>query len=970
MTEQSSRPSFSDRHIGPDGAALSRILDVVAAGSLDELAERAVPASILDGSVDGIAAGLAGLPLPLGEHEALAELAALAARNVVATSMIGLGYYDTLTPPVLTRNILENPAWYTAYTPYQPEISQGRLEALLNFQTMVSDLTGMDVAGASMLDEATAAAEAMTLLRRANRGSTSPRFVVDDDVFPQTWAVLETRAEPLGIELVRHDVTGGLPDGEFFGVLVQFPGASGAVVDHSAMIDDAHTRGALVAVGADLLALTLLTSPGDMGADACFGTTQRFGVPMGFGGPHAGYLAVRNGHARQLPGRLVGVSVDADGNLAYRLALQTREQHIRREKATSNICTAQVLLAIVAAMYAAYHGSSGLRDIARRVNAHAVALADGLAASNISVESASFFDTITALVPGRARSVVESAQRSGINLLTVDDDRVSIACDEATTTDIVEQVLAAFDAAPSADSARSSLPDSLIRTSEFLTHPAFTRHRTETSMLRYLRMLADKDIALDRSMIPLGSCTMKLNATAEMESITWPGFARLHPFAPDSDTEGIRAVIADVEKWLVDITGYDAVSLQPNAGSQGEYAGLHAIRDYHLGRGDSHRDICLIPSSAHGTNAASAVMAGMKVVVVTCRANGDVDVDDLRAKIGEHADSLAAIMITYPSTHGVYEHDIDEICAAVHDAGGQVYVDGANLNALVGLARPGRFGGDVSHLNLHKTFCIPHGGGGPGVGPVAVRSHLAPYLPGHPLRPELGSGATISAAPFGSASILSITWAYVRMMGAEGLRRATLTAIASANYIARRLDEYFPVLYTGKNGMVAHECILDLRGLTKATGVTVDDVAKRLADYGFHAPTMSFPVAGTLMVEPTESEDLDEIDAFCDAMIAIRGEIDRVGSGEWPSTDNPLRGAPHTARCLVGEWTHPYTREEAAYPWEANAKRGSIAAGRAKVWPAVRRIDGAHGDRNLVCSCPPIADLEWSPRSDSASPRG
>ncbi|OZF44422.1 glycine dehydrogenase (aminomethyl-transferring) [Rhodococcus sp. 14-2470-1b] len=970
MTEQSPRPSFSDRHIGPDSAALSHILDVVAAGSLDELAQRAVPASILDGTVDGIADGLAGLPLPLGEHEALAELAALAAKNVVATSMIGLGYYDTLTPPVLTRNILENPAWYTAYTPYQPEISQGRLEALLNFQTMVSDLTGLDVAGASMLDEATAAAEAMTLLRRANRGSTSPRFVVDDDVFPQTWAVLQTRAEPLGIELVRHDVTGGLPDGEFFGVLLQFPGASGAVVDHSAVIDDAHARGALVAIGADLLALTLLTSPGEMGADACFGTTQRFGVPMGFGGPHAGYLAVRNGHARQLPGRLVGVSVDADGNLAYRLALQTREQHIRREKATSNICTAQVLLAIVAAMYAAYHGSSGLRDIARRVNSHAVALADGLAASNISVESTSFFDTITALVPGRARGVVEAAQRSGINLRLVDDDRVSIACDEATTTDIVEQVLAAFDAGPSTKSARSSLPDSLIRTSEFLTHPAFTRHRTETSMLRYLRMLADKDIALDRSMIPLGSCTMKLNATAEMESITWPGFARLHPFAPDSDTEGIRAVIADVEKWLVDITGYDAVSLQPNAGSQGEYAGLHAIRDYHLGRGDSHRDICLIPSSAHGTNAASAVMAGMKVVVVTCRANGDVDVDDLRAKIGTHADSLAAIMITYPSTHGVYEHDIDEICAAVHDAGGQVYVDGANLNALVGLARPGRFGGDVSHLNLHKTFCIPHGGGGPGVGPVAVRSHLAPYLPGHPLRPELGSGATISAAPFGSASILSITWAYVRMMGAEGLRRATLTAIASANYIARRLDEYFPVLYTGENGMVAHECILDLRGLTKATGVTVDDVAKRLADYGFHAPTMSFPVAGTLMVEPTESEDLDEIDAFCDAMIAIRGEIDRVGSGEWPSTDNPLRGAPHTARCLVGEWTHPYTREEAAYPWEANAKRGSISAARAKVWPAVRRIDGAHGDRNLVCSCPPVADLEWSPQSDSASPRG
>ncbi|MGB7236759.1 MAG: aminomethyl-transferring glycine dehydrogenase [Rhodococcus sp. (in: high G+C Gram-positive bacteria)] len=946
MTEQTSRPSFSDRHIGPDRQELVRILDTVGVASLEELATRAVPASILDTSADGISDGLDVLPQPIGEHDALAELADLAAQNTVATSMIGLGYYDTLTPPVLTRGILENPAWYTAYTPYQPEISQGRLEALLNFQTMVSDLTAMDVANASMLDEASAAAEAMTLLRRANRSSTSPRFVVDTDVFPQTFAVLETRAEPLGIELVRHDVAQGMPDGDFFGVLAQFPGASGILVDHRRMIEQAHERGALAAVGADLLALTITTPPGELGADVCFGTTQRFGVPMGYGGPHAGYLAVRSAHARQLPGRLVGVSVDADGDLAYRLALQTREQHIRREKATSNICTAQVLLAIVAAMYASYHGSSGLRAIAQQVNGHARSLARGLREAGVELAGEAFFDTVTAVVPGRARTVVHAAKQAGINLRLVDDDRVGVACDEATTPAHIEAVLAAFGAKHSTVDQESSIPDALVRTSEFLTHPAFTRHRTETSMLRYLRTLSDKDIALDRSMIPLGSCTMKLNATAEMESITWPGFARLHPFAPDSDTVGIRSLIADVEKWLVDITGYDAVSLQPNAGSQGEYAGLLAIRSYHRDRGESHREICLIPSSAHGTNAASAVMAGMKVVVVSCRANGDVDVDDLRAKIEQHRTTLAAIMITYPSTHGVYEHEIDDICAAVHDAGGQVYIDGANLNALVGLARPGRFGGDVSHLNLHKTFCIPHGGGGPGVGPVGVRSHLAPYLPGHPLRPDLGGGAPVAAAPFGSASILSITWAYVRMMGAEGLRRATLTAIASANYIARRLDEHFPVLYTGDNGMVAHECILDLRGLTKSTGVTVDDVAKRLADYGFHAPTMSFPVAGTLMVEPTESEDLDEIDAFCDAMIAIRAEIDRVGTGEWPATDNPLRGAPHTARCLVGEWSHPYSREEAVYP--------EAVSGRAKVWPAVRRIDGAHGDRNLVCSCPPI----------------
>nr|WP_216906692.1 aminomethyl-transferring glycine dehydrogenase [Nocardia noduli] len=931
--------SFADRHIGPDRAELARMLPVVGVGSLDDLATAAIPARILDDT----ATALAGLPAAVSEHEVLAELAALAHSNTVATSMIGLGYYDTLTPPVLVRSLLENPAWYTAYTPYQPEISQGRLEALLNFQTMVSDLTGMDVANASMLDEATAAAEAMTLLRRAGK-SKSTRLLIDTDLFPQTRTVLETRAEPLGIELVAADLSSGaLPEGDFFGVLVQAPGASGRVVDWREVVAAGHERGALVAVGADLLALTLITSPGEQGADVCFGTTQRFGVPLGFGGPHAGYLAVRQAFARQLPGRLVGVSVDADGDPAYRLALQTREQHIRREKATSNICTAQVLLAIVAAMYASYHGADGLRAIARRVHAHAAAVAAGLGGALVHGD---FFDTVLAHVPGGAEAVVAKAKARGINLRLVDADHVGIACDEATTTAHVTAVLESFGTARSLDAAApAQSPRAAIetRTTEFLTHPAFTSYHTETAMLRYLRRLSDKDIALDRSMIPLGSCTMKLNATAEMEPITWPGFARVHPYAPVEDAPGLLKVVSDLENWLAEITGYDAVSLQPNAGSQGEYAGLLAIRRYHLDRGDAHRDTCLIPSSAHGTNAASAAMVGMRVEVVRCRDNGDVDLDDLRAKIADHAERLSCIMITYPSTHGVYEHEVAELCALVHEAGGQVYVDGANLNALVGLARPGHFGGDVSHLNLHKTFCIPHGGGGPGVGPVAVRSHLTGYLPGDPL--ESGSHA-VSAAKYGSASILPITWAYIRMMGADGLRRATLSAIASANYIARRLDEYFPVLYTGDNGMVAHECILDLREITKRTGVTVDDVAKRLADYGFHAPTMSFPVAGTLMVEPTESENLAEIDEFIEAMIAIRAEIDQVAAGVWPVTDNPLRGSPHTAASLVGEWDHPYSRETAVYP------RG-LAHARAKVWPSVRRIDGAYGDRNLVCSCPP-----------------
>lgn len=936
MPDQS---TFAARHIGPDSQAIAAMLAVIGVDSLDELAAKAVPTGILDRLADGAAPGLDRLPAPASETEALAELRALADANTVAVSMIGQGYYDTLTPPVLLRNILENPAWYTAYTPYQPEISQGRLEALLNFQTMVADLTGLEVANASMLDEGTAAAEAMTLMHRAARGKSN-RLAVDADVFAQTAAILATRAKPLGIELVTADLADGLPDGDFFGVVAQLPGAGGRVTDWTALVQQAHDRGALVAIGADLLACTLITPPGEIGADVAFGTTQRFGVPMGFGGPHAGYLAVHANHARQLPGRLVGVSLDADGNPAYRLALQTREQHIRRDKATSNICTAQVLLAVMAAMYASYHGAEGLTAIARRVHAHAEAIAAALGDALVHDK---YFDTVLARVPGRAAEVIAAAKAKGINLWRVDDDHVSVACDEVTTDEHVAAVLEAFGVQP----AEPVCAGIITRTSEFLTHPAFTQYRTETAMMRYLRTLADKDIALDRSMIPLGSCTMKLNAAAEMEPITWPEFARQHPFAPASDTLGLRRLIGDLETWLVHITGYDAVSLQPNAGSQGEYAGLLAIHDYHASRGEPHRDICLIPSSAHGTNAASAALAGMRVVVVACHSNGDVDLDDLRAKVAEHGERLSTLMITYPSTHGVYEHDIADICAAVHDAGGQVYVDGANLNALVGLARPGKFGGDVSHLNLHKTFCIPHGGGGPGVGPVAVRSHLAAFLPGHPHAPELPHGHPVSSAPYGSASILPISWAYIRMMGAEGLRAASLTAITSANYIARRLDEYFPVLYTGENGMVAHECILDLRGITKATGVTVDDVAKRLADYGFHAPTMSFPVAGTLMVEPTESETLTEVDAFCEAMIAIRREIDRVGAGEWSVDDNPLRGAPHTAECLViGEWDHPYTREEAAYPLGKDF--------RPKVWPPVRRIDGAYGDRNLVCSCPPV----------------
>ena len=941
---------FADRHIGTDEGDQAKMLSAIGYPSLAELAAAAVPRAIR--STEPL-----NLPHAATEAEALAELRAIAAENTVLTSMIGLGYYDTVTPPVILRNVLENPAWYTAYTPYQPEISQGRLEALLNFQTVVEDLTGLPIANASLLDESTAAAEAMTLCRRSTKAPGV--FVVDADCFPQTIEVVRTRALPLGLDVVVADLSTGLPEGDCFGVLVQYPGASGVARDLSDLVQQAHDRGALVAVAADLLALTLLRAPGEFGADIAVGTSQRFGVPLGYGGPHAGYMAVRDGLQRSLPGRLVGVSLDADGNPAYRLALQTREQHIRRDKATSNICTAQVLLAVIASMYAVYHGPDGLAAIARRVHRYAAVLAAGLRRAGVQVVHETFFDTVLARVPGRAAEVVAAAADRGVNLWPRDADHVGIACDEATTRSALTAVWAAFgaeglDADDVDTSTEDALPAELARISRYLEHPVFQTHHSETAMMRYLRRLADADYALDRGMIPLGSCTMKLNAVAEMEAVTWPEFGRMHPFAPAAQAAGYRRLFADLERWLVEITGYDAVSLQPNAGSQGEFAGLLAIHAYHAARGEQHRDVCLIPASAHGTNAASAVMAGMRVVVVASRDNGEVDLDDLRAKIGTHREALAAIMVTYPSTHGVYEEGIGELCALVHDAGGQVYVDGANLNALVGWARPGRFGADVSHLNLHKTFCIPHGGGGPGVGPVAVRAHLAPYLPNHPLvagaGPASGVGP-IAGAPWGSASILPISWAYVRMMGAEGLTRATGAAVLAANYVAQRLSGSYPVLYTGQHGLVAHECIVDLRPITRQTGVSVDDVAKRLIDYGFHAPTMSFPVAGTLMIEPTESEDLAELDRFCAAMIAIRAEIGKVASGEYDASDNPLRNAPHTAAALLGDqWPHPYPREVAAYPLPGSQ--------RAKYWPPVRRIDGAYGDRNLICSCPPLSAYE------------
>ncbi|WP_397187335.1 aminomethyl-transferring glycine dehydrogenase [Nocardioides ochotonae] len=909
--------------------------------SLEELMDAAVPGAIR--SADAL-----DLPPALSEHQVADELRALAAANRPGEAMIGLGYHATITPPVIRRNVLEDPSWYTAYTPYQPEISQGRLEALLNFQTMVGDLTGLPTANASLLDEGTAAAEAMTLVRRANRAASGP-FVVDADALPQTIEVVRTRAEAMGIEVVLADLTDGLPAGldQVCGVLVQYPGASGRITDPRPAIDAAHERGGLAVVAADLLALTLLESPGTLGADVAVGTTQRFGVPLFHGGPHAGYMAVRAGLERHLPGRLVGVSIDAEGRPAYRLALQTREQHIRRDKATSNICTAQVLLAVVASMYAVYHGPEGLRGIARHTHTLATRAAASLAAAGLAITTDTFFDTFGVVVPGRAAEVVAAARAEGLQLRLVDADTVGLSFSEVSGEQTLRGLHAAFGVAAQEVEPAAALPAELARTTSYLTHEVFSAHRSETQMLRYLRRLSARDYALDRGMIPLGSCTMKLNATTEMEPVSLPGFADLHPFVPAEDAAGYHRLVAELEGWLAEATGYDRVSVQPNAGSQGELAGLLAIRGYHRAHGQEARDVCLIPSSAHGTNAASAVMAGMRVVVVKAGEDGAVDLDDLRAQCEKHADDLAAIMVTYPSTHGAYEDTVTELCEIVHAHGGQVYIDGANFNALLGYAKPGEFGGDVSHLNLHKTFCIPHGGGGPGVGPVALRAHLAPYLPSHGMHPDPerrdGIGA-ISAAPYGSAGILPISWAYVRLMGAAGLTRATASAVLAANYVAARLDEYFPVLYRGHNGLVAHECILDLRPLTKATGVSVDDVAKRLVDYGFHAPTMSFPVAGTLMVEPTESEDLGEIDRFCDAMIAIRAEIERVASGEWKVADSPLRHAPHTSAAVLGEWDRAYPRELGAFPTGPDPD---------KYWPPVARIDQAYGDRNLVCSCPP-----------------
>jgi len=943
---------FASRHIGPTPAEQERMLAALGYGSLDELTTAALPPGLAGG-------GLAGLPPAASEAEAQARLRALAAQNQLLTSMIGLGYYGTVTPAVIRRNVLENPAWYTAYTPYQPEISQGRLEALLNFQTMVEDLTGLAVAGASLLDEATAAAEAMTLARRAaHQGSV---FLADARCLPQTLAVLATRAAPLGIDLVVTEVTvqavAAQAAGELFGVLLPYPDATGEVRDLRPVIAAARERGALTAVSADLLALTLLTPPGELGADIALGTTQRFGVPMAYGGPHAAYIAVRDGLARQLPGRLVGVSLDAAGRPAYRLALQAREQHIRRERATSNICTAQVLLAVIAGMYATYHGPDGLAAIAGAVHRKAAVLAASLRAAGCGVAHGEFFDTVAVTgIPGGAAAGVARARRLGYNLYLAGPDTVQAACDETTTEQHLRDVVAALaDTDPAGvrlANTGDALPAALRRTSVFLTHPVFREHHSETSLLRYLRRLADFDLALDRTMIPLGSCTMKLNAAAEMEPITWPQFADLHPFAPADQVTGYATLIGELGSWLAEITGYAAVSLQPNAGSQGELAGLLAIRAYHAARGERERGVCLIPESAHGTNAASAVLAGLRVVVVACGKDGAIELPDLHAKLAAHQGRVAAIMLTYPSTNGVFEETVTEVCGAVHDAGGQVYVDGANLNALMGLARPGRFGADVSHLNLHKTFCIPHGGGGPGVGPVAVGAHLAPFLPGSPApgahaAGHAGGTGPVAAAPYGSAGILPISWAFIAMMGPDGLRRASQVAILAANYIARRLDAHYPVLYTGRNGLVAHECIIDLRPLTKQTGVTVDDVAKRLIDYGFHAPTMSFPVPGTLMIEPTESEDLAEIDRFCAAMVAIRQEIARVAAGDYDREDNPLSNAPHTAPMLLAaDWKHPYSREEAAYPL-AGDQRG-------KYWPPVRRIDQAYGDRNLVCACPPV----------------
>ncbi len=944
---------FVRRHLGPGPAQIADMLATLGLGSLDELVSRTVPADI-------VSKRPLDLPPAKSERETLSALRKIAALNQVRVSMIGMGYYGTILPPVILRNVLENPGWYTAYTPYQAEVSQGRLEALLNFQQMIIDLTGMQLANASLLDEATAAAEAMAMARRLCKREADVFFVADD-CHPQTVAVIETRARALGLEVVVGDPFAGLGERELFGVLVQYPGSGGEVRDLTTVIEAAHARGALAIVAADLLSLALLTPPGEMGADIVVGSAQRFGVPMGYGGPHAAFFATRDEHKRSTPGRIIGVSVDRAGRTALRMALQTREQHIRREKATSNICTAQVLLAVIASLYAVYHGPEGLRTIARRAHRLARILAEGLRRLGFAVETQAFFDTVTVKAPGKAAEIADRAEALGVNLRRRDADRLGLAVDETTRRENVETVWRAF----AADAGKrlaideidaelgECLPKNLVRASDFLTHPVFQTHHGETEMLRYLRRLAAKDVALDRSMIPLGSCTMKLNATTEMIPVTWREFGQLHPFAPADQALGYRKLFNELEAMLCEATGFDAFSLQPNAGSQGEFAGLLTIRKYHQSRGQGGRDVCLIPASAHGTNPASATMAGMRVVVVACDDEGNVDLDDLKAKAEEHSARLAALMITYPSTHGVFETAIRDICRTVHDNGGQVYMDGANFNAMLGIARPGEIGADVSHLNLHKTFCIPHGGGGPGVGPIGVGKHLAPFLPDHPLvagvNPAAGPDGTIgavAAAPWGSAGILPISWTYVTLMGAAGLRKATEVAILNANYVAKRLDPHYPVLYTGRNGMVAHECIVDLRPLKESAGVTVDDVAKRLVDYGFHAPTMSFPVADTLMIEPTESESKRELDRFCDAMIAIRAEAAAIEKGEMDRADNPLKNAPHTHHLLIAEeWEHPYTREQAFFPLKALHDD--------KYWPPVARIDNVAGDRNLVCTCPP-----------------
>jgi glycine dehydrogenase len=939
---------FSDRHIGLSPQDQQAMLEELGYHTVDALLDDTLPKQIR-GDRD------LALPPARSEDEVQRALADLANRNQPMTPLIGMGYHDTITPPVIRRNLLENPAWYTAYTPYQPEISQGRLEGLLTFQTMVCDLTGMGLANASLLDEGTAAAEGMTLVHRVQR-RTGSRFVVDADTHPQTIDVVTTRAAAQGLEVVVGDPV-ALLDDDTFGVLLSYPRSCGEIADLGSLVDAAHRAGALAVVAADPLALTVLSSPGAQGADVVVGSTQRFGVPLWFGGPHAGFIATHTTHRRALPGRLVGVSLDHHGQPALRLALQTREQHIRRDRATSNVCTAQSLPAIAAAMYAVYHGPEGLTAIAERVHGHAARLADALEAAGVTVRHAALFDTVTARVPGRADAVLAAARDRGLNLRRVDDDTVGITLDETTDDAVIAGVLTAFGAEhgdPGPGRAPSRLPEALQRTEGLLTAEVFHAHRSETAMMRELRRLADKDLALDRTMIPLGSCTMKLNAAAEMEPISWSGFAGMHPFAPLEQAQGYRQLIADLQDWLAEITGYDTVSLQPNAGAQGEFAGLLAIRRYHADRGQSDRDVCLIPDSAHGTNAASAAMVGYRIVVVGCDDGGNIDLDDVRAKLETHGERLAAVMVTYPSTHGVFEETITDLCELVHAAGGQVYLDGANLNAMVGLAWPGKFGADISHLNLHKTFCIPHGGGGPGVGPVAAREHLAPYLPSSPVvaeaGPRPGVGA-ISATPWGSAGILPISWAYIALMGSEGLTRASQAAILSANYVTHRLGGAYPILYTGAAGTAAHEAIVDLRPVTDATGVTAEDVAKRLIDHGIHAPTMSFPVAGTLMVEPTESEPKAELDRFCDAMLAIRAEIDQVARGEVALEASPLRRAPHTAEdVLDDDWDRPYGRAEAARP-------AGVRQRDAKYWPPVGRIDNAYGDRHLMCSCPDLEAL-------------